>query len=284
MEYKTMETFFWITATVLVFALGASIGSFINVVVYRVPAGLSILYPPSRCPQCLHRLGKGENVPIFGWILLRGRCLQCKAPISVRYPLVEAIAGLVFVATFWYFGYSWQTLGYWAFLGWLLALAFIDLDTMTLPNPLTQSGLVVGLVFAALLGVLGTPTQPLSASVVAQQLMGGIWGAVLGLWLFDSLRLGGSFLLGKTAMGAGDAKLAAMMGAWLGWKYLLVAGFLACLFGAIVGGGAIALSFLSRKKAIPFGPFLALGAILTVFWGETILSSYLRLFYPLQMQ
>ncbi|MBD2580421.1 A24 family peptidase [Oscillatoria sp. FACHB-1406] len=279
-----VETFLWSVTTVLVFALGASIGSFINVVVYRLPAGLSILYPPSRCPHCLHRLGKGENVPILGWMWLRGKCLQCKAPISVRYPLVEAIAGFLYVATFWYFGYSWQTLSYWAFLSWLLALSFIDLDTLTLPNPLTQSGLVVGTIFAALVGVLGTPLQPLTASLVAQQLMGGILGTVVGIWLFDSISLLGSLIFRKTAMGAGDAKLAAMMGAWLGWKYLLVAGFLACLLGALVGGGAIALSLLSRKKAIPFGPFLALGAILTVFWGEKILSSYLQLFFPLSMQ
>lgn len=276
-----METFFWIITTVLVFALGASIGSFLNVVIYRVPAGLSILFPPSRCPHCLHQLGKWENIPIFGWIGLRGKCLHCRTPISARYPLVEAIAGLFFIATFWRFGFSLETLSYWAFLSWLLALAFIDLDTMTLPNALTQSGLVAGLIFTAIIGMQGAKEQPLAVSVVAQQLMAGISGAVLGIWLLDLIRLVGSVALGKTAMGAGDAKLAAMMGAWLGWKYLLVAGFLGCVLGALVGGGAIALSLLNRGQAIPFGPFLALGAILTVFWGEQLLSSYLQLFFPL---
>ncbi|MDY6782914.1 MAG: prepilin peptidase [Cyanobacteriota bacterium] len=275
-----METVFWSIATAVVFALGASIGSFLNVVIYRVPAGLSILFPPSRCPHCLHRLGKGENIPIVGWILLRGRCLRCKTPISARYPVVEAITGLLFVATFWSFDLSWETLGYWAFLSWLLALAFIDLDTMTLPNSLTQSGLVTGLLFAVVLGLQTSTGDAPLISVLATHLMGGIFGAVLGLWLLDLISLIGSVALGKTAMGAGDAKLAAMMGAWLGWKYLLVAGFIGCALGAFVGGAAIASGLLRRGQAIPFGPFLALGAILTVFWGETLLSGYLNLFFP----
>jgi leader peptidase (prepilin peptidase) / N-methyltransferase len=268
-----METLFWSATTALVFALGASIGSFLNVVIYRVPAGLSILFPPSRCPHCLHQLGPRENIPILGWIWLRGKCLRCKTPISVRYPLVEALTGLFFVATFWRFGSSLETPGYWAFLSWLLALALIDLDTMTLPNALTQSGLVAGLVYQVATGWQG--------SDAIAPLMAGIFGAVLGLWLLDLIRLVGSVALGKTAMGAGDAKLAAMIGAWLGWKYLLVAGFLGCTFGALVGGSAIALRLLSRGQAIPFGPFLALGAMLTVFWGEQLLSSYLQLFFPL---
>jgi leader peptidase (prepilin peptidase)/N-methyltransferase len=275
-----METLFWSAATALVFGLGASIGSFLNVVIYRVPAGLSILFPPSRCPHCLHRLGKRENIPILGWIWLRGRCLRCQSPISIRYPLVEAITGLLFVATFWFFDLRWETVGYWAFLSWLLALAFIDLDTMTLPNSLTQSGLIAGLIFTSVVGLQTSTENVPFSSILASNLMGGIGGAVLGLWLFDLISLVGSVALGKTAMGAGDAKLAAMMGAWLGWKYLLVAGFLGCVLGAFVGGAAIALSLLQRGQAIPFGPFLALGAILTVFWGELLLSGYLGLFFP----
>ena len=261
----------------IVFALGASVGSFLNVVIYRVPAGLSILRPPSRCPHCLHRLGKGENVPVLGWLWLKGRCRHCKAPISVRYPLVEASTGVLFLLVFGMFGVSVQTLGYCAFLSWLLALSLIDLDTMTLPNPLTQSGLIAGLVFQISVGLLQTPVP---AQAIAQ-LMGGIIGAVLGIWLFDIITIVGSIIFGQAAMGGGDAKLAAMMGAWLGWKYLLLAGFAACAMGAIGGGGAIALGLLNRRQPMPFGPFLAMGAALTVFWGEAILSAYLRLFFPL---
>ncbi|MGK7875056.1 MAG: A24 family peptidase [Xenococcaceae cyanobacterium] len=263
-------------AALFVFAFGASIGSFLNVVVYRLPAGLSILWPPSRCPHCLHRLGKSENVPVLAWLWLRGRCRWCKAPISVRYPLVEAASGLLFLLVLWQFGISVTTLGYWAFLSWLLALSLIDVDTMTLPNGLTQSGLVVGLGFQAASG-----WQASQVAGAASNLMMGIGSAVLGIWLLDAIAFVGTIAFGQPAMGGGDAKLAAMIGAWLGWKYLLLTGFVACAIGAFAGGGAMALGWLNRRQPMPFGPFLALGAALTVFWGETILSAYLKLFFPL---
>lgn len=271
-----MDFLFEWAAVTIVFALGASVGSFLNVVVYRVPAGLSLLYPPSRCPRCLHRLGKFDNVPVVGWLGLKGRCRYCKAPISPRYPIVEAVTGIVFVLVFWMFGLSWQSCGYWIFFSWLLALSLIDLDTMTLPNPITQSGLVAGLIFQMILGwsTSGSITGSIS------QLMAGVIGAVLGIWLLDMITIVGSVLLGQSAMGGGDAKLAAMMGAWLGWKYLLLAGFLACLLGAFAGGGAIALGWLDRRQPMPFGPFLALGSVLAAFWGEALLSTYFRLFFP----
>lgn len=272
-----MDILVALPTAVIVFALGASIGSFINVVVYRLPAGLSILWPPSRCPHCLHQLGKRENVPVLGWLSLQGRCRHCFIKISVRYPFVEAATGLLFLLVFWTFGVSVQTLGYWAFCGWLLALSIIDLDTMTLPNPLTQSGLVAGLVFQLIAGFLPEASW---ASGSLNQLMSGIFGAVLGLWLFDLVTVVGSITLGQAAMGGGDAKLAAMLGAWLGWKYLLLAGFLACAVGAFVGGGAIALGYITRRQPMPFGPFLALGAVITLFGGEAILSAYLRLVFP----
>lgn len=264
---------------IIVFALGASIGSFLNVVIYRIPANLSILWPPSRCPHCLHKLGKRENIPVFGWILLKGRCRHCRSKISLRYPLVEAITGIIFMFVFSQYDISIETLGYWGFLSWLLALSLIDLDTMTLPNPLTQSGLVAGLLFQGILGF--EETSQLSG--ISSQLMTGIIGAVVGIWLFDIISFSGSIVFRKTAMGGGDAKLAGMMGAWLGWKYLLLSGFLACGIGAFVGGGAIALKLINRQQPIPFGPFLALGAGLTLFWGEAILSTYLRLFFPLAL-
>lgn len=262
--------------TVFVLALGSAIGSFLNVVVYRIPAGLSILHPPSRCPHCLHRLRRHENVPVLGWLWLRGRCAHCGSPIAVRYPLVEALTGLLFVVTFWVFGFSWLTVGYWLFFSWLLALALIDVDTMTLPNPLTQSGLIAGLVFQGWLAI----AQPGGASAIASQLMTGILGAVVGLWLLELIGNVGSLAFGRTAMGGGDAKLAAMMGAWLGWKLLLLAGFIACVLGALWGGGAQVLKVSQRGQVMPFGPFLALGALLTAFFGETAIAAYLRLFFP----
>jgi leader peptidase (prepilin peptidase) / N-methyltransferase len=265
-------------ATGLVFLLGAAVGSFLNVVIYRVPAGLSVLHPPSRCPQCLRPLKAYDNVPVLGWLWLKGRCRFCKTSISARYPLVEAATGALFVLVFRAFDVSWPTLGYWAFFSWLLALSLIDLDTLTLPNSLTQSGLVAGLIFQAGLG--WTAPDP-SWATVANSLMDGILGAVVGLWLFDLITIAGSMLFGQTAMGGGDAKLAAMMGAWLGWKLLLIASFLACVVGAFVGGGAIALGLISRRQPIPFGPSLALGAVLATFLGNALVSGYLKLFFPL---
>jgi leader peptidase (prepilin peptidase)/N-methyltransferase len=263
-------------ASVIVFALGVSIGSFINVVVYRLPAGLSVLWPPSRCPHCLNQLRAYDNVPVFGWLWLKGRCRYCKSKISVRYPVVEALTGIIFLLVFLLFKVSILTIGYWAFCSWLLALSLIDLDTMTLPNQLTQSGLVLGIIFQIVIGFF--PDGSWVGSI--KHLMMGIVGAVLGLWLFDAIAMLGSIALGKTAMGAGDAKLAAMMGAWLGWKYLLLAGFMACAVGALVGVVSITLSQRRFGQKIPFGPFLAFGAAIALFGGEAILSAYLRLFFP----
>lgn len=255
-----------------VFALGACIGSFLNVVIYRIPANLSLLYPPSRCPHCLHRLGKTENIPILGWLWLRGRCRWCHAPISPRYPLIEALTGFIFMVIFWQFGITSLTLGYWVFLSWLLALTFIDLDTLTLPNSLTKWGLILGLGFQVYLGW--------QTAKIPQTLVLGVASAVLGLWFFDLIRYLGTFLLGQQAMGGGDPKLAAMIGAWLGWKSLLVTAFLSCTLGAMIGGGAIALNLISRRTPIPFGPFFTLGAALAVVWGNEFIEFYLRVFFP----
>ncbi len=271
-----MEFLFSAAITLTVFVLGSAVGSFLNVVIYRVPAGLSVLFPPSRCPHCLRKLKAYDNVPVLGWLWLKGRCRFCKSPIAIRYPLVEAATGLLFVFTFWAFDLSLPTLGYWAFFSWLLALALIDIDTLTLPNPLTQSGLIAGLAFQALVGWFATA----STSGALHAVMGGLIGAVIGIWLFDLITIIGSIAFGQTAMGGGDAKLAAMMGAWLGWKLLLIAAFLACVIGAFVGGGAIALGWLNRRQPMPFGPFLALGAILSAFFGEALVSGYMQIFFP----
>lgn len=268
-----METLLNLILTGFVFAFGASVGSFLNVVIYRVPAEISLLYPPSRCPKCLHKLGKTENIPVLGWLFLKGKCRWCKNPISARYPIVEAVCGVLFCLIFWQFGLTWTTLGYWVLVSWLLSLGLIDFDTMTLPNALTQSGLVLGLVFQLLLGWQhGHPIQGL---------MLGIGSAVLGLWLFDLIRFSGEMALGQPAMGGGDPKLAAMLGAWLGWQGLLVNAFLACILGSVMGVLAMSMKWLKRGQPMPFGPFLALGAVLTIFWGNTMIATYKSLFFPL---
>lgn len=145
---------------------------------------------------------------------------------------------------------------------------------MTLPNLLTQSCLLAGLAFQ---GVRGMAT----GSGVANQLMVGIGGLVLGIWICEIIAFLGSVVFSQAALGGGDGKLMAAIGAWLGWKYMLLSGFLGCAMGAFVGGGAMAVGLLSRRQPMPFGPFLALGAILTIFWGEGILYIYMQLFFPL---
>ena len=267
-----METLVWAIANTFVFLFGACIGSFLNVVIYRIPAGLSLVHPPSRCPKCMHRLGKTENVPVLGWLWLKGRCRWCKTPISPRYPTIETVTGIAFLLVFWQFGYTLETIGYCAFISWLLSLSLIDIDTMTLPGSLTKSGLVLGLIFQVIIG-----WEKAAFSGIANQLMFGIGGAVLGIWLLEIIGYIGTLILGQQAMGDGDGKLMATIGAWLGWKYVLVGAFLACGLGSIIGGGAILLGILNRKQPMPFGPFLALGAALALFFGNQIISAYINL-------
>ncbi|MGF1458270.1 MAG: prepilin peptidase [Leptolyngbyaceae cyanobacterium] len=262
----------------LIFVFGAAIGSFLNVVIYRVPASLSLLHPPSRCPRCHHPLRPYDNVPVLGWLWLKGRCRYCRVPISPRYPLIEALTGGLFLAAFAYFGWAWATLATWILLSWLICLTFIDLDTLTLPNVLTESGLVLGLAAQTLL-VFDAIPHSLENSI--KGFMAATVGAVLGIWIFELISIVGSLLTGQTVMGGGDGKLAAMLGAWLGCPGMLLSSFLACALGAFIGGSAIALGLTSRKSPIPFGPFLAMGGIVTLFWGDRLIAWYLALFFPL---
>lgn len=256
----------------IVFIFGACIGSFLNVVVYRLPADLSLLHPPSRCPSCLHPLGKTENVPVLGWLWLRGKCRWCQTPVSPRYPLVEALTGFLFVFIVNQFGITGLSFGYFLLISWLICLALIDFDTMILPNYLTQSGFIVGLIFQISWGF----SQDGLAGA-ANHLFMAILGAAIAIWLFDSILIIGTLIVGKPAMGGGDPKLASMIGVWLGWQSVLLTGFLACAIGAIFGVGAMTTGILKKGQAFPFGPFLVIGAMLTLFWGEKIIASYLRL-------
>jgi leader peptidase (prepilin peptidase) / N-methyltransferase len=252
----------------LVFGLGACVGSFLNVVIYRLPAGISLLWPPSRCPKCGHKLGLTENIPILGWLMLRGRCRHCHTSISARYPLVETFTALMWLATFWRFGATWQTGGYCLLLAWLIALAAIDLDTMTLPNPLTSSGLVLGLVFQTFVGY--QETQTIAGAV--QYFVGSISGMVLGIWIYDIIQILGTLLMGQLAQGGGDAKLMGMVGAWLGWSGVVLTGGMASFVGSVVMGSVVLLG--SGRRKFPLGPFLAAGAVVSLFAGDRIIATY----------
>jgi leader peptidase (prepilin peptidase) / N-methyltransferase len=252
----------------LVFGLGACVGSFLNVVIYRLPAGISLLWPPSRCPKCGHKLGLTENIPILGWLMLRGRCRHCHTSISVRYPLIETFTALMWLATFWRFGATWQTGGYCLLLAWLIALAAIDLDTMTLPNPLTSSGLVLGVVFQTFVGY--QETQTIAGAV--QYFVGSISGMVLGIWIYDIIQILGTLLMGQLAQGGGDAKLMGMVGAWLGWSGVVLTGGMASFVGSVVMGSVVLLG--SGRRKFPLGPFLAAGAVVSLFAGDRIIATY----------
>lgn len=262
--------------TLIVFILGAAVGSFLNVVVYRLPEGLSLLYPPSRCPKCEKRLKPYDNVPVFGWLWLRGKCRNCKLPIAIRYPMVEFSTGCLFVSVFMLFGMTWQTPGYWLLVCWLISLALIDLDTMTLPNSLTASGLVLGWLFQGWTRYVETSIAIQGVHSIATAMV----ASVAALWLFDLVGVVGSRAFGKAAMGGGDAKLAAMMAAWVGFPGMLLATFLAAAMGAVLGSSALALGVLGPKQHIPFGPYLALGTVLTLFYGEWLIQAYLSVFFP----
>lgn len=266
-----------LTLQCLAIVLGACVGSFLNVVIYRVPAGLSILYPPSRCPHCLRQLAPRDNIPVIGWFLIGGKCRYCHSPVSWRYPAIEAATGFLFWCLAAYFGTSISIpmlCFYAAFLSWLLALALIDIDTMTLPNALTQSGLVLGLIYQASLVFIKSGDR----TSLAGHVIFGIGGAVLGIWLLDIMRIAGRVFLQKEAMGGGDPKLAAMLGMWLGWQNILLTILIASAIGTLVGAIALLSKGIDKQQPIPFGPFLALGGAICLFLGNSILSTYLGWF------
>ena len=239
--------------------MGLLIGSFLNVVIYRVPRGESIVKPGSHCPSCGHVLKAWELVPILSFLVQRGRCRKCRTKISWRYPGVELLTGLLF------FYAVWQKNGVLdarlmlnlIFLATLVALAFIDYDTMRLPDVLTLPLLGIGLLGAFLL-----PGQPSGwVSLASAVGIGGLF------WLIATFYPRG--------MGMGDVKLVAAMGAFLGFPEIFLAIFLASLMGSLVGMGLLLLHKHQSKKHLPFGPFLSAGGIAALFWGQQIYASYI---------
>jgi leader peptidase (prepilin peptidase)/N-methyltransferase len=258
---------------------GLCIGSFLNVVIHRLPLmmerswraesaellGVAIEEPPpltlsvprSRCPSCGHQIAWYENIPLLSYLRLGGKCSACKTPISMRYPAVEVLTALLFAACGWRFGARPEVLLWCGLVATLVALALIDLDTQFLPDDLTLPLMWAGIVSAG----LGWLPIKLSASV------GGAVAGYLSLWLvFHAYRL----IRGKEGMGAGDFKLLAALGAWMGWQLIPSIILLASAVGAIVGIGLIVLRQHDRDVPIPFGPYLAGGGIAALFFGEQL--------------
>ncbi len=249
-------------------ALGAAVGSFLNVVTWRLPRQESILWPASHCPRCGTNLAWWDNVPVLSWLVLRGRCRSCQASISRRYPLVEMACALLWllllVAQPSVMGPAPNSLllllAGWVLVSWLIPLVLIDLDSLWLPEPLCRWGLVVGLGVTALIGFQQGPT--IGRSLLFSHLL----AAAMGLLGFEFCSALAARAFGKPALGLGDAKLAAMMGAWLGPLGLGLAVALAVFCGGLVGLTGRLTGYLQRGQALAFGPFLAAGT-LAVWWA-----------------
>ncbi|HSI29318.1 MAG TPA: A24 family peptidase [Methylophilus sp.] len=263
--------------------LGLLVGSFLNVVIHRLPKMMerewhancldlqgqtapdqpkyNLVVPRSSCPHCGHMIGALENIPVISYVFLRGRCKACKTPISIRYPLVEALTGALSLAVAVQYGYSHLTLFALVFVIALVALTFIDFDTQLLPDDITLPLLWLGL----LLNLNGGFTDITSAVVGAMAGYVVLWAVY---WLFK-------LVTGKEGMGYGDFKLLAAIGAWFGWQLLPAVILLSSVVGSVIGIGLILFKGKTRQTAIPFGPFLALGGIAALFYGQTLAAFYL---------
>lgn len=242
------------------FVFGSVVGSFLNVCIYRLPRGESIIRPGSHCPHCRSPIAFYDNVPILSYLILRGRCRSCGGRISPRYPLVEAMGGAGAVAAAIKFGFSPQALIHFALLCSLIVVSFIDLDHMIIPDEISLGGLAVGL-FLSLFHLLHGPKEALGGALVG----GGT------LWVVAE---GHHLLTKREGMGGGDIKLMAMVGSFLGWKGVIFSIFSGSFFGSIVGLILMRAKKADGKYAIPFGPFLSLGATCYIFFGKELMAWY----------
>jgi leader peptidase (prepilin peptidase)/N-methyltransferase len=246
-------------------ALGLVFGSFLNVVAYRVPLGRSIARPASACPHCRHPIRTRDNIPVVSWLLLRGRCRDCAEPIAARYPIVEATTGLLFAAVPLVLQPSWTIPAYWAFIAVTVALTLTDLDHKLIPNRILFPGIAVAAPLLLVGAVAdGDPGRWLHAAAGAAAYFGLLFALAL---------------VARGGLGFGDVKLAILLGMFLtyrGWDILLVGGFLAFFLGGAVSLLLLAFRIKGRKDAIPFGPYLVVGAYLALAFGEAIADWYLR--------
>lgn len=255
----------FVLISIFVFILGTIFGSFFNVCIHRLPREESIVWPFSRCPACQHAIAWHDNVPILSIFLLKGRCRSCGAPIAYRYFIVELITGLFYLWIWFYFG--WEVKGLVAaFLFSLLLIAtVVDLEHQIIPDEISLGGLILGL----LLG----PILPLLHGQVIwwHGLIDAFIGALAGGGLIYVTGILGSFIFRKDAMGGGDVKLVAMLGAFLGWKKVILVYLLAPILALPLG---LFLKFVKREEVIPFGPFLSLAGWMSFLWGDQFVAWY----------
>jgi leader peptidase (prepilin peptidase)/N-methyltransferase len=243
---------------------GLLIGSFLNVCIYRIPRNLSIVFPSSRCTACNNEIRAWDNIPVLSYLLLGGRCRNCKAKISLRYPTVEALNAFLYASIVWRYGIGWTAVVYAVLCSSLLVITFIDLDFQIIPDRITLAGIPLGLVAGSLL--LNNPFMRAELLGYKASLIGLLAGGGL-FYLVAVLSRGG--------MGGGDIKMMAMVGAVMGWKAVLLTTLLGSLGGSLIGVFLIIFKGRGRKTKIPFGPFLTLGALITLFFGQEIFLWYL---------
>ena len=237
--------------------VGAIIGSFLNVCIWRIPREESIVFPASHCPVCSHPIRFFDNIPIISWLILRGRCRDCGASITPRYPLVEALTAVLAVLLYWKYGFSLQFLCAFLFTAALIVITFIDIDYQIIPDVISLPG--IPLCFLAAVFVMGVP------------FLESLIGILVGGGILYVIAVGYEWITKREGMGGGDIKLLAMLGAFFGWKSLLFIVLCSSLTGAVVGMTAMVIQGQDMKYAVPFGPFLALGAVAYFFFGDAFL-------------
>ncbi|MCX5706142.1 MAG: prepilin peptidase [Candidatus Omnitrophica bacterium] len=266
-------------AKIIAFIFGSVVGSFLNVCIHRMPKSESVVWPRSHCPKCQKRIPGYDNIPFISFILLKGRCRFCKEKISLRYPLVELLTAIIFVLFFSRYGLSYDFFFYLVLAGGLIIATFVDIPHRIIPDEVSVGGMIIGFILSSVRGVdinpLAFSFKPMLHSFFGIIVGGGV--IYLTGWLFDLVYfklLKKPPIQGETeSMGGGDIKLLAMIGAFLGWQRVLVTFFIAPFFGAVIG----IITLLTKKDhTIPYGPFLSLAALISIFYSDKII----RLVFP----
>jgi len=251
-----MDSFWGIWIAIFVVLAGAAIGSFLNVCISRIPEGVSIVRPASRCPTCGHPIRFYDNIPVVSYLLLRGKCRDCGERISCRYPMIEIMTAFFAFITFQKYGLTPLALVVFLFICVLIVISFIDLDHQIIPHVLTLTGIPV----FAILSILFKGLPPLDA----------FFGIMVGAGSLYFVAVYYEAITGREGMGGGDVNLFAMLGAFFGWKPLALIILISSLTGAVIGIAVMLIKGKDMKYAVPFGPFLSLGGIIYLFWGESL--------------
>jgi leader peptidase (prepilin peptidase) / N-methyltransferase len=263
------------TAKIIVFLFGSIIGSFLNVCIHRMPKGESVVWPRSHCPRCQKRIPGYDNIPFISFLLLKGRCRFCREKISLRYPLVELLTALLMVALFSRFGLTYEFFLYMVMLWGLIIATFVDIPHRIIPDEVSVGGMIIGFIMVSITGLALSPLKfsfsPMAKSALGIIAGGGIiylTGVLFDLVYFKLLKK--PAINGETeSMGGGDVKLLAMIGSFMGWQMALLTFFLAPFLGIVLG----VINLATKKDhTIPYGPFLSVAALVTLFWGEKIFS------------